>query len=1021
MGNKNTTSSLRNAIIYLNISADRISAKDDKFWNKIFLEESQVTEEVLKEISTQEIRMLRDGSPRNFSLLVYKMVERLNQSTTTLCNTNSQQLAVLNAIRVLTRVIPCIFEDKSWRNFFQTNRIVSTADEYNLDKLLRFPEKSYEERNYTSYLPNTPSQRAVSIELNNESGNDDDDDDGGNEDNDDEDENRYNDRGKLDNSLDGGRVEVDLLLGGMDILEVENKLSIVDKTIPTTTRSGSPQSQKKEMQHDDGATDNLMRTMLSSICDLLFCPEFTVLPHGNSYLSDTVDAPPEDLKSLSTYDYVWEPGVGFESSINSTTSFDKNRSELLKALLVCLSGTLYEKPEKSLASRNLWMEIFVGRSNRHTLPLFTSLLNVIFIYNPNRSMIQQLATTASSGSRSDQHRETLLGLCVHLLLATLDYNHSTDSSTPSETSPSVGENDTTRRAITNTFIDYMSRIHRDEDFAFLVRGFTRLLNAKLRSSGSSLLRWGQPSRQLELDLELMLLFWRICNLNKRFMLYLLRSNETLDVVVPILFHLNRNFQDPSRTALIHLGVFNLLILSGERNFGVKLNKVYSSSTGGSGGPAVVLENLPEFSGSHADLMVMVFHKLIMYGYKINQLYDYLLNILVNISPYLKSLTTLASRCLIQLFETFSSPFVIFTEPNYHQLVIFLLEIFNNMIQYQFDSNANLIYVIISKRDLFNSLAGMSTNQTFIDKVLKKLIKRKMQMKQMQKEALESSMAAATVEKTTAEDTLTPTTSTNICDNIFDFDLATVSCDLCQHNSISSRQEVSLVATPDIHHCTHPTHPFINNEISTTSESDLVTASCLQRTKSPAPPPPTPSLDDLLMRRQPSDETESEFLIPGLELVDGNRRHEQTKESSSVMSKNEHKRGQEDDDADDDDSNNDTDTGNSKIKKWRPTSKWLVEWKQTLPMQTVLRMINVLMPQIEQLKQQSSSRLDEQDVIRFLQNGTLVGLLPVPHPILIRKYRTNEDSTIWFRVCTWAIIYVKSTAWMSTDIRLIRIL
>ena len=32
--------------------------------------------------------------------------------------------------------------------------------------------------------------------------------------------------------------------------------------------------------------------------------------------------------------------------------------------------------------------------------------------------------------------------------------------------------------------------------------------------------------------------------------------------------------------------------------------------------------------------------------------------------------------------------------------------------------------------------------------------------------------------------------------------------------------------------------------------------------------------------------------------------------------------------------------------------------------------------------------DESEIIKFLQHGTLVGLLPVPHPILIRKYQVN---------------------------------
>lgn len=37
--------------------------------------------------------------------------------------------------------------------------------------------------------------------------------------------------------------------------------------------------------------------------------------------------------------------------------------------------------------------------------------------------------------------------------------------------------------------------------------------------------------------------------------------------------------------------------------------------------------------------------------------------------------------------------------------------------------------------------------------------------------------------------------------------------------------------------------------------------------------------------------------------------------------------------------------------------------------------------------------DESEIIKFLQHGTLVGLLPVPHPILIRKYQVNRIHSV----------------------------
>lgn len=50
--------------------------------------------------------------------------------------------------------------------------------------------------------------------------------------------------------------------------------------------------------------------------------------------------------------------------------------------------------------------------------------------------------------------------------------------------------------------------------------------------------------------------------------------------------------------------------------------------------------------------------------------------------------------------------------------------------------------------------------------------------------------------------------------------------------------------------------------------------------------------------------------------------------------------------------------------------------------------------------------DESEILKFLQHGTLVGLLPVPHPILIRKYQANAGTAMWFRTYMWGVIYLR---------------
>ena len=52
----------------------------------------------------------------------------------------------------------------------------------------------------------------------------------------------------------------------------------------------------------------------------------------------------------------------------------------------------------------------------------------------------------------------------------------------------------------------------------------------------------------------------------------------------------------AKIGLMHIGVFILLLLSGERNFGVRLNKPYATR---------VHMDIPIFTGTHADLLIIV--------------------------------------------------------------------------------------------------------------------------------------------------------------------------------------------------------------------------------------------------------------------------------------------------------------------------------------------------------------------------------------------------------------------------------
>ncbi|VDK63834.1 unnamed protein product [Onchocerca ochengi] len=108
--------------------------------------------------------------------------------------------------------------------------------------------------------------------------------------------------------------------------------------------------------------------------------------------------------------------------------------------------------------------------------------------------------------------------------------------------------------------------------------------------------------------------------------------------------------------------------------------------------------------------------------------------------------------------------------------------------------------------------------------------------------------------------------------------------------------------------------------------------------------------------------------------------------------------------------------------WVATTDWVESWKSKLPLQTVMRLLQVLVPQVEKICI-DKGLTDESEILKFLQHGTLVGLLPVPHPILIRKYQANSGTNHWFRTYLWGVIYLRNIdppIWYDTDVKLFEI-
>lgn len=91
----------------------------------------------------------------------------------------------------------------------------------------------------------------------------------------------------------------------------------------------------------------------------------------------------------------------------------------------------------------------------------------------------------------------------------------------------------------------------------------------------------------------------------------------------------------------------------------------------------------------------------------------------------------------------------------------------------------------------------------------------------------------------------------------------------------------------------------------------------------------------------------------------------------------------------------------------PTEEWLKSWKKKLPLATSLRLLQHLVPQLEAAIEKAGGHLEEEAILYFLRATTMVGLLPVPHPIVIRKYQINQYTHLWFTTFTWGVIFLRN--------------
>lgn len=378
---------------------------------------------------------------------------------------------------------------------------------------------------------------------------------------------------------------------------------------------------------------------------------------------------------------VWASGAGVKPEhlggaydASSTRKYDKNRIEVLRLLLAACCDPLFSPADEYNPVASRWLAVATAADAPNATSLFYSLLNTVLTFDP-----------ANVGF-SDTHNK-LVELSAQVLCVLLDCGM------PGNPEPvldpkgePVVEFEVASRGGFNIFRSLMARMDSAAELDFVFEGFARLLKNCYETQSTYL---PNSSAKLECFQELLVLLWKFLEENPLFMNHVLTKCNVNELVVPICYLMYKSRRDPAQIGLVHICTFCLLKLSGERSFGVALNKPFTKK---------LPTDLPLFSGDHHDLLAITLHKLVVNGaYKLVPLYSCFLTIICNVSPYWRSMSLVAAVKLVNLFELFSSPKFLYSGEHAHRHLSLLLEVFNNVIQYQYHGNTHLVYALIRRK------------------------------------------------------------------------------------------------------------------------------------------------------------------------------------------------------------------------------------------------------------------------------------------------------------------------------------
>ncbi|KAG6011550.1 hypothetical protein E4U54_008028 [Claviceps lovelessii] len=412
----------------------------------------------------------------------------------------------------------------------------------------------------------------------------------------------------------------------------------------------------------------LAEELIDTLIDLLFFSDLTITrqPQGHDKVTFAI----------------WQSGVGCNTAVATTKEFESNRAEILRLLMALAGQSMYSTPGVLTQTGVRTLTYICACPDKQiVLSLLCSLLNTTLKYNPAtwRVPYNNLVFRDS--------KQLLVTYSLQFMLALLVY----------PIPESISQQNT---SIKNYYRHFLGRLHRPQDFQFIVDGMSRILSQPLSEKTSYL-----PGAHAATNFapEILMLFWEMTQCNKRFRSFIIDTDRVHDFVVLTIFYALEYKSDAAKQGIVRMCAFLLQTLSVDVKFGPSLNKVFE---GQDSLPAGI--RIAGFRGTYCDFLVHSIYNLITRSHgSFAAIYPALLAVINNIAPHVENLGASGSSQLMHLFSSMSSPsFLLANETNY-QLLHSLMESISAIIDNKYRRNPELLLAIVKNRKRIEALRSFT--------------------------------------------------------------------------------------------------------------------------------------------------------------------------------------------------------------------------------------------------------------------------------------------------------------------------